>query len=178
MNEKVSFDSFLKDSIENINSVTNFVTIEIFNTKINVRQYLPVNEKLKLISKIVSALSENNFVNPVQLDVYATVEIVKAYTNIEFAEDTEVWNIYDALEHNNFINKIISAIPETEYKFLQDGIEESVSAYYAYRNSVLGILETISQDYSNLNLEASEIQQKIADPNNLTLLKDVITKLG
>ena len=52
------------------------------------------------------------------------------------------------------------------------------SNLYQYHNSALGIMQAISTDYSNLNLEASEIQEKLADQNNLTLLKDVITKLG
>ena len=55
---------------------------------------------------------------------------------------------------------------------------ETVEAVYTYNNSVMGILDTISQDYSNLNLEASDIQQKLADPNNLALLKDIVGKLG
>lgn len=42
----------------------------------------------------------------------------------------------------------------------------------------MGILDTISQDYSNLNLEASAIQEKLADPENMTLLKSVLSKLG
>jgi hypothetical protein len=42
----------------------------------------------------------------------------------------------------------------------------------------LGILDAISTDYSNLSLDASEIQNTIADPDNLALLKDVLTKLG
>ena len=61
---------------------------------------------------------------------------------------------------------------------LIDGIEESIEAYYKYRNSVMGILENISADYSNLNLDATEIQNKLADPNNMALLKDVLAKLG
>jgi hypothetical protein len=42
----------------------------------------------------------------------------------------------------------------------------------------LGILDTVKSDYSNLNLEATEIQEKLADPNNLSLLRDVVNKLG
>ena len=42
----------------------------------------------------------------------------------------------------------------------------------------MGILENISADYSNLNLDATEIQNKLADPNNMALLKDVLAKLG
>ena len=53
-----------------------------------------------------------------------------------------------------------------------------MKAIYTYRNSVLGILESISQDYSALNLDATEIQQKLADPDNMALLKQVLTKLG
>lgn len=175
MSEKITFDKLLT----NINSVT--VNIKINNIEVKVKQYLPVNEKLLLISRVMqNAISGNeySFVNPVQLDVYTTVEILKAYTDIEFPEDMEISDLYDKLEIESISNKIIGAIPATEYAFVQEGIEKSVNAYYNYHNSALGIMEAITQDYSNLNLEASEIQQKIADPNNLTLLKNVVTKLG
>ena len=36
----------------------------------------------------------------------------------------------------------------------------------------------MGKDYSNLDFEASDIQKKIADPENLSLLKDILTKLG
>lgn len=175
MSEKVTFDKLLT----NINSIV--VNIKINDIEVKVKQYLPVNEKLLLISRVMqNAISGNeySFVNPVQLDVYTTVEILKAYTDIEFPEDMEISDLYDKLEIESISNKIIGAIPATEYAFVQEGVEKSVNAYYNYRNSALGIMEAITQDYSNLNLEASEIQQKIADPNNLALLKNVVTKLG
>ena len=49
---------------------------------------------------------------------------------------------------------------------------------YKYKNSVLGILDAVSADYDNLNLDAQSIKDTLADENNLRLLKDVITKLG
>ena len=48
----------------------------------------------------------------------------------------------------------------------------------AYRNSAMGIMEAISADYSNLDLNATDIQKKLNDPDNMALLKDVLTKLG
>ena len=45
-------------------------------------------------------------------------------------------------------------------------------------NSVYGIMENIANDYSEVGAQAEDIQKKIADPNNLTLLKDVMSKLG
>ena len=46
-----------------------------------------------------------------------------------------------------------------------------------WRGRLFPDLEAATTDYKNLDLEASDIQKKIADPDNLTLLKDVITKL-
>ena len=45
-------------------------------------------------------------------------------------------------------------------------------------NPIYGILDTVTADYSNLDFNASEIQSKLADPENMKLLKDILTKLG
>ena len=39
-------------------------------------------------------------------------------------------------------------------------------------------LDTIKQDYSNLDFDASAIQAKLGDPENIALLRDVLAKLG
>ena len=173
-NEKIPFDSIKS----NVNEITR--TVKINDKEIQVKQYLPINQKLELVTNVLKQVAGNayNFVNPIQLDVYTTIEILKYYTNIEFTEDATPAEIYDALEIDSLANKIIALIPEYEYNFIQDGVQNTVTAYYNYQNSVLGILETISQDYSNLNLEAMDIQSKIGDPKNLTLLKDIVEKIG
>ena len=73
---------------------------------------------------------------------------------------------------------MISAMPVDEYQLLYDWTQETIDAFYKYRNSVMGIMEQISTDYKNLDFDAQSIQNKIADPENMKLLKDVITKLG
>jgi len=55
---------------------------------------------------------------------------------------------------------------------------EEVKEIYRYASSALGIMKSITTDYDALNLEADSIQEKISNPENLTLLKDVLTKLG
>ena len=42
----------------------------------------------------------------------------------------------------------------------------------------MGILDNISADYSNLELDDSKIQGELADKENLTLLRDVLAQLG
>lgn len=175
MSDKIPFDSLKSGKNSSITR-----TVKINNKEITVKQYLPINEKLNLTARVLSAVSENeySFVNPMQLRVYSLIEIVKAYTNIEFSEDALPADTYDILVEQKILDLLLEAIPKQELNYIMENIEQTVNAYYKYKNSVLGILEAVNTDYSNLNFDATEIQNKIADPNNLTLLKDVMDKLG
>ena len=155
--------------------------IEFNEQNIEVKQYLPINEKLELISSVInSAADENNFSNPVKENVFLTLEILYHYTNINFTDKQkeDPVKLYDLVVSSGLVNKVTDLIPEEELDEVINGVAQSVKAIYAYRNSVLGILESISQDYSALILDATEIQQKLADPDNMALLKQVLTKLG
>ena len=155
--------------------------LHINEQDIEVKQYLPINEKLELISSVInSAADENNFSNPVKENVFLTLEILYHYTNINFTDKQkeDPVKLYDLVVSSGLVNKVTDLIPEEELDEVINGVAQSVKAIYTYRNSVLGILESISKDYSNLDLDATEIQQKLADPNNMALLKQVLTKLG
>lgn len=169
---------FTKLSLKRKNEVK---TITINNNQIEIKQYLPVNEKLDLIARVINgAHDQNNFPNPIKIEVIGTLEMIMAYTNISFTEKQkeDIPKLYDLLEENGIIKDIISQIPEDEYNFIIDGINKTVDAVYTYNNSVLGILEAVSKDYSNLDFDATQIQKKMADPENLKLVREVLTKLG
>lgn len=169
---------FTKLSLKRKNEVK---TITINNNQIEIKQYLPVNEKLDLIARVINgAHDQNNFPNPIKIEVIGTLEMIMAYTNISFTEKQkeDIPKLYDLLEENGVIKDIISQIPEDEYNFIIDGINKTVDAVYTYNNSVLGILESISQDYSNLDFDIQKLQNDIANPENLKLVKEVLTKLG
>ena len=156
-------------------------TIQICGQDIEVKQYLPIQEKLELIGRIIdNSANDNNFENPVHLEVYTNFEVIAAYTNITFTEKQreDIGKTYDLLFGNKVINDILAWIPKGEYDIIANGVKDTIKAMYSYRNSAMGILEAITQDYSDLNLEASEIQQKLADPQNMSFLKDVLTKMG
>lgn len=160
----------------------NEIPIQIGEEVITVKQYLPIQEKLALIGRVVEFAHEqdNNFSNPVKAGVYRDLEIIFAYTNISFTDKQkeDLPKLYDILYSSGVIKTVIDNIPEDEYLEIVWGVKDSIDAIYKYQNSILGILDTISTDYSALNLDASEIQKKIADPQNLELLKNVLTKLG
>lgn len=161
--------------------INSLMPLEWNGQQIEIKQYLPINDKLILISNVInSSLDGNNFYNPLKIELFTMLAIVEAYTNISFTDKQkeDPCKLYDLLESNGLIIAIINAIPKEEYETLVETIEEQTKSIYSYNNSIYGILDTISQDYSKLNLDATEIQQKISDPENLTLLKDIMTKLG
>lgn len=158
----------------------NIKTIEYNGQIIEVKQYLPVNDKLGLISDVINSAADGNFANPIKVDVYAAIYIIEAYTNLIFTDKQkeDICKIYDLINGNGLLEEIVSIIPEEEYGTLWSGIKRSINALYDYKNSVLGILEQVSADYSALDYEATDIQKKIADPKNMELLRGVLSKLG
>ena len=158
-----------------------FVEIHLNEQVIEVKSYLPVNEKLELISNVINlSADDNNFANPVKVMVYSTLEIIEAYTNISFTDKQKEnpTKLYDLFEGNGMTKMIFNAIPNNELTMLNNAIKDSIEAVYKYKNSAMGILESISSDYSNLNLDVDTLYTKMADKENLNVLKEVLTKLG
>ena len=156
-------------------------TIEFNGQTIEVKQYLPINDKLNLIANVLNqSADDNNFANPIKLNVFTSLEIVFAYTNISFTDKQkeDLVKLYDLLESNGIFNMIIAEIPKTEYTSIVDGVAECANAVYTYRNSIMGILDTITQDYDTLDFDINSLRDKLSSTENLTLLKDIMTKLG
>lgn len=156
-------------------------TVEFCGESFEVKQYLPINEKLNLVAYVLNnSLDENNFANPLKIDVFMNLAILYSYTNISFTEkqQEDAPKLFDLAEENGLIDAVIAAMDETEYNSIVDAVDETLKAYYNYKNSAVGIMETITQDYSNIEMDAEELNNKIANPENLALLKDVMNKLG
>lgn len=157
------------------------IIIDFNKQQIEIQQYLPIEKKLELITNIINySVDENGYYNPCRLEMFLTIETILAYSNISITQNQrkDIFKIYDNLINSGLANLILENIPENEYKYILTSTKETIENIYKYRNSVLGILDTISADYSDLNLDASTIQKKIADPENLELLKTILTRLG
>ena len=157
-----------------------------YNTKgeeieYEVKQYLPLKEKIELVQRVINqSVDDNGFYNPMRVKLYLVLEVVYAYTNLSFTakQKEDPFKLYDLLVSTGIFCEIVSHIREKDWSEIQENVWKTIENIYAYRNSVMGILENISADYSNLNLDAAEIQSKLADPDNMALLKDVLAKLG
>lgn len=152
------------------------------NQEIEIKQYLPINEKLSLISNVINNAHDGNknFSNPMQVKVYSALEILYFYTNINFTDKQkeDVAKLYDLVASSGLITNVINLIPKEEYDELISGIKDSINAIYSYQNSVLGILDSVKEDYSTLNFDATAIQEKLADPETVGLLRNILSQLG
>ena len=158
-------------------------TIECGEQAIEIKQYLPLDEKTALISRVINECWDEKakFYNPCKYEVLINFEIVKSYTNIAFTEKQEKENFsktYDLLDGNGLITEVLDNISPEEYYFIKRGVIDGIKSIYEYDHSIFGIIDTIKEDYSNLDLNAGEIQKKLSDPNNMELLKTILTKLG
>lgn len=157
-------------------------TVEYNDQTIEVKQYLPIVEKSELITRVLNnSVDENTgYYNLLKLDMNLGLEIVYAYSNISFTEKQkeDPMKLYDMLNASKVLNLIIGLVPDGEFYYLNKTTHEMANNIVTYRNSAMGIMEAISADYSNLDLDATDIQKKLNDPDNMALLKDVLTKLG
>lgn len=146
-----------------------------------VKHYLPLAEKLELVSRIINnSIDDNGFYNPMRVKLYMTLEIVYAYTNLSFTEKMkeDPFKLYDILVSTGIFTDIVNVIREKDWSEIQENVWATIENIYKYKNSIMGILETVTTDYEGLNFDASEIQQKLADPENMEFLKSVLSKLG
>lgn len=172
--------SFSKLGLSKNTDIKNF---EYNGQNIEVKQYLPINDKATLVAQVLSCVlnnDENRFANPLQIEVFTILTIIEKYTNINFTEKQKENpdKLYDLIIGSGLWELIESNLDIKDYGLLLKYIRESIESYYKYYNSIFGILDSINKDYNTMNLDATEIQKKLADPENMALLRDVLTKLG
>lgn len=160
---------------------TSIKEVEWKDQKIEVKQYLPVGDKLDLISRIINYSADDHvFYNPCKVEIFELIEIILAYTNLNLTDkqQEDILKLYDLFVSSGFADIIKDAIPEEEINYLDDGIWATIKEIYRYRDSFMGVMEQTQADYKDLDQEVTDIENKISNPENLTLLKDVVTKLN
>ena len=170
--------TFAKLGLKMNNSIN---TIVFNDQEIEVKQYLSINEKLDLIAAVINqAADDNNFMNPVKTEVFMKLEIVFRYTNISFTDKQreDLVKLYDLMDSNGLFDAVINEIPENEYNTIADGVMNCSEAIYVYQNSIMGVLERVSTDYNNMNLDLDVLKEKFKDLGDVSLLQEVVTKLG
>ena len=122
----------------------------------------------------------NEFLNEFAFHMYMDLAIVFNYTNLSFTDKQkeDLYKLYDLLVGSGFIKELKKQVDCNQTDDLEVYTYETLNEYYKYRNSVYGIMDAMNQNYSNLNLDINELQDKISNPESLSLVKDILTKMG
>ena len=143
-----------------------------------VKQYLPVEQKMALIGNIVNnSADDNNYYNPIRLDMYTVIGIVGLYTDIDL-EDATIAQAYDILMESGLWEDILDTIPASEIEYIKINTRKILENIYAYKNSIYGVIEGFNNSADNIKLDSEEIQKNLSDPENLKLVKEILTKMG
>lgn len=154
------------------------------NAAIEVKQYLPIQEKIDLIESVVNGVDSEavgyKFVNYMQMEILSTIGFIKYYTNLSFTDKQteDIYKFYDNLVGSGLSATILEAIPDEEYSFIMSQIENILRSIYEYKTSFLGIMDATSTDYKNLELDAEKIKKDLADRNGVEFLQEVLNKMG
>lgn len=164
----------IDDSIKEV-KLNDEITVEV-------KQYLPIQEKLGLIGRVIELAHEQdaNYSNPVKISVYRELELVFAYTNITFTDKQkeDSAKLYDMLVSSGVLKIIIDSIPTEEYRSISCGIDASIKAIYQYQNSALGILDGIKNNYNETEFDVESLQKAVNDLSSSPLVKDIMPLLG
>ncbi len=174
-----------KIAFSKLNKIKNLAPITFQmgeNVSIEVEQYLPLAEKVELITRVIeqSGNGEEGFFNILKLDAYYRIEMVKAYTNISFTEKQleDPTKVFDALMLNDTWAFIEDKIPESERKYIWDNILVLAREITSYNHSVMGFMKMLIANKDNLEFDATELMETLNNPEALALLKGMVEKTG
>lgn len=138
-------------------------TISIQGQDINILQYLPVRDKNDLVQIALQNSRENGVINEIKLEIYFNIYIVYFYTDLIFSDEerADPGQLYDELQSNGILTRILGAMNQNEYNNLVDYLERMRASQDAYENSAAGIVKMLSQDLPKNAAEAAELLKNV-----------------
>lgn len=121
---------------------------EFNNTKIEVLQYLPIEDKNDLIQITMQKSFMDGYFNEILLDAYFHLNIIYLYTNLNITEKQreDELKLYDKIYSSGLMAAILKQLPEDEYKYLYDVLQEQVDNFLKYKNSAAAVMQSFIQD--------------------------------
>lgn len=147
----------MKYSDLNLSINNDTVTTQTPFGDIEVRKYLPVEDKIDLIEIALQKSEENGIYNEMKLAMYFNLYIVYMYTDLEFTdkEKADEYKLYNELESNNIIISVLGALDEYEELFHYLNIMKDIKM--RYKTSAAAMVQTFVQDMPRNAAAMSEI---------------------
>lgn len=123
-------------------------TFDFEGQTVEVKKYLPIEDKYDLIMITLQKAEEDGIYNPLKVDIFFHLHLVYMYTNLSFTDkqkENEL-RIYDNLKSNGFIDKLVEVINNDEYNFLFNYMEETIEDIMKYKNTAGAVLQSVIND--------------------------------
>ncbi len=133
--------------------------IDFNGNKIEVKQYLPINDAIDLVDITLQNSKEDNLYNPLKVDMYYHLYLIYLMTNITFTDKQKEneEKLYDVLLSNGLIDQVIAEIPESIYTGLLNKIEEKIQIELQYNTTAAAIIKNIINELPKNAQIASDI---------------------
>ena len=140
--------------------------VQLGETKIEVKQYLPVEEKYSFLNIVLQNSLENDIYHPVKVDMYFHLYLVYLYTNINFTDKQkeDESKLFDALLTNGIIDGVITTMPEAEYNMLVNLLNQMIEKNEKYKTTFAGMVGKFINDLPAQADAAMKIVENF-DPN-------------
>ena len=148
---------------------------------IEVKQYLPIQDKLAFIGDVLNAAAdENRFYAIGKVDMFFALKALEVYTNLSITDKQKEnpAKMFDEIKASGFYDKVVALIPTEEIEYLYNIVIDTVEQVYKYQNSAYGIMDAMNTDYDKLNFDIEKLTKDIGNRENAQFLDQVLSKLG
>ena len=155
--------------------------IEWNEQKIEVKQYLPIEDKLDMIANIINQSADyNGYYNPARIYIFTILEMIDYYTNISLTEKqkADVFKTFDLFVNSGLSAAIFDKINPYEYNQIKNWVHELINSIYVYKNSVVGIMDTIKEDFNLMDLDTEKLVERLGNKENIEFINELLNKMG
>lgn len=140
---KVSLAEFgLLPKIEDVEVTVNGVTFAVHSR-------IPYEELLNALQWCIDyVISDQSFVSEPIKKIAKDFAVIKFFTNIDignFDTVSDFYASYDLLCAYGLMEEVIGCIDEKQLNFFYETLDSTVNSIIAYRNSALGLVQTLSE---------------------------------
>lgn len=155
--------------------------IEWNEQKIEVKQYLSIEDKLDMITNIINQSADyNGYYNPARIYIFTILEMIDYYTNISLTEKqkADVFKTFDLFVNSGLSAAIFDKINPYEYNQIKSWVHELINSIYVYKNSVVGIMDTIKDEFNLMDLDTEKLVERLGNKENIEFINELLNKMG
>ncbi len=156
------------------------VAVEYKDSTLFIKQYLPAEDRFKMVSGILLLLGlDQGSYSPILSEILFETEVVKYYSNIIFDTDDQddFFKTHDILDQTGVIDLVIKNIPVDEYEKTVRLYEETIEKEITYNSSIANVISKVITELPELlTVVGKEI--KDFNPENMDGIVNYLQDLG